>query len=240
MDGDSSDCISTEVAGVQPDVVSHRATASLGTVRQMTAPNPANEFIPTRYSLLSRLHDWDDQESWRQFFDTYWQLIYRSAMKAGLSESEAQDVVQETVITVAKDIEKFKRDRKLGSFKGWLGNIVRWRVADQLRARGPKRDAADQDAMAPASVEDAQADSPMESAWDKEWQENLLAVAISRVKREVKEEHFQIFDLLVLQETPVPEVVKRLGVGRGRLYLIKHRISKLIQQHLRDLEKTPI
>jgi hypothetical protein len=29
------------------------------------------EFIPTRYSLLSRLQDWDDQESWKDFFDTY-------------------------------------------------------------------------------------------------------------------------------------------------------------------------
>ena len=92
----------------------------------------AHNLIPTRYSLLSRLQNWDDQDSWKVFFDTYWRLIYSVALKSGLTESEAQDVVQETIISVAKNIQKFKRDRGLGSFKGWLRNITRWRIADQL------------------------------------------------------------------------------------------------------------
>ena len=56
-------------------------------------------FIPTRWSLISRLKDWDDRESWKNFFDTYWKLIYGAAIKAGLSDVEAEEVVQETVIT---------------------------------------------------------------------------------------------------------------------------------------------
>src|SRR5512136_2458772 len=95
------------------------------------------DLLPTRYSLLSRLENWDDQKSWKDFFDAYWRLIYSVALNAGLTESEAQDVVQETVICVARDIQKFKRDRSLGSFKGWLHNITRWRIADQLRKRLP-------------------------------------------------------------------------------------------------------
>src|SRR4051812_5102416 len=86
--------------------------------------------VTTRYSLLSRLNNRDDQESWREFFDTYWRLIYSVAIKSGLTRSEAEDIVQETVICVARDIHKFKRDRALGSFRGWLRNIVRWRIGD--------------------------------------------------------------------------------------------------------------
>ena len=63
--------------------------------------------IPTRYSLLSRLQDREDQDSWKDFFDTYWRLIYSFAIKSGLTDAEAQDVVQETVISVAQDIQKF-------------------------------------------------------------------------------------------------------------------------------------
>src|SRR5208282_6165191 len=86
-------------------------------------------------TLLSRLEDRGDQDSWKDFFDTYWRLIYSVAVKSGLTEAEAQDVVQETIISVAKDIHKFKRDRTLGSFKGWLRNLIRWRIADELRKR---------------------------------------------------------------------------------------------------------
>src|SRR5512144_1818270 len=102
-------------------------------------PMPATrqDLLPTRYSLLSRLGNWDDQQSWKDFFDAYWRLIYGIAINAGLTPAEAQDVVQETVICVSKNIAKFKRDRGLGSFKGWLRNIVRWRIADQFHKRIP-------------------------------------------------------------------------------------------------------
>ncbi len=51
-------------------------------------PDP---FLPTRQSLLSRLKVWDDHESWRDFFDTYWRLIYGLAVKSGLTNTEAED-----------------------------------------------------------------------------------------------------------------------------------------------------
>src|SRR6266496_3881416 len=38
--------------------------------------NDADDLLPTRWSLLTRLKNWDDQASWQEFFDTYWKLIY--------------------------------------------------------------------------------------------------------------------------------------------------------------------
>jgi DNA-directed RNA polymerase specialized sigma24 family protein len=98
-----------------------------------------DEFLPTRRSLLSRLGNWDDQESWREFFDTYSQLIYRIAVKAGLTDAEAQDVVQETVFIVAKKIPAFKYDPALGSFQSGLMLITRRRIEKQLKKRMPAR-----------------------------------------------------------------------------------------------------
>ena len=83
--------------------------------------------IPTRHSLLNRLKDWGDQASWQDFFDTYWRLIYNVAVKAGLTDTEAQEVVQETVISVAKKISEFKTDPAHGSFSAWLMRLTRWR-----------------------------------------------------------------------------------------------------------------
>src|SRR5438876_10723498 len=96
---------------------------------------PANKLIPTRASLLARLKDWQDQSSWREFFDIYWKLIYGVARKAGLNDAEAQDVVQETMASVAKHMPTFKYDPAVGSFKAWLLKMTRWRITDQLRKR---------------------------------------------------------------------------------------------------------
>jgi RNA polymerase sigma-70 factor (ECF subfamily) len=200
------------------------------------------EFIPTRYSLLSRLQDWDDQESWKDFFDTYWRLIYSIALKSGLTDAEAQDVVQETVICVARDISKFKRDPKLGSFKGWLRNLTRWRIADQLRKRNPK--ALGEEAPlngATSLLEPGEMPLPvsseLERIWEAEWQSNLMEAALERVKRRVKEEHYQMFDLNVVRQWPAIKVAKTLQVSLAQVYLAKHRLLALLKREVRMLEK---
>src|SRR5437867_12715664 len=94
-----------------------------------------DNYLPTRHSLLLRLKNWEDQGSWQDFFNTYWKFIYGVALKGGLTDAEAQDVVQETVVTVAKKIGDFRVDAKRGSFKAWLVHTTRWRIADQFRKR---------------------------------------------------------------------------------------------------------
>jgi len=84
-----------------------------------------DRLFATRRSIVDRLGDWRDQQNWQRFFDTYWRLIYSVARKAGLTEDEAQEVVQETVITVAKNAGDFRYDPKIGSFKSWLLQTTR-------------------------------------------------------------------------------------------------------------------
>jgi RNA polymerase sigma factor (sigma-70 family) len=198
------------------------------------------QLLPTRYSLLSRLQNREDHESWRVFFDTYWRLIYSVALKSGLTQTEAEEVVQETVICVAKDIQKFKRDPKRGSFKGWLCNLTRWRIADQLRKRTGLLRGESGEAVRKYQPLESVPELADESAavdWDREWQANLLQAAMQRVKRRVKEEQYQLFDLCVVKQWPVWRVAQTLGVSAARIYLAKHRISRLLRKEVALLEK---
>jgi len=205
-----------------------------------------DELIPTRQSLLSRLKDWNDQESWRTFFDTYWKLIYTAARKAGLSDSEAQDVVQETVISVFRSMPGFKYRAVGGSFKGWLLRLTGWRIMDQFRKRQRALELMHQrsdDASTGTSVISRVADPAgmaLESQWDEEWEANLLEAAIERVKRKVDSKHYQIFDLYVLKKWPVLKVARILRVNPGKVYLMKHRIGNLIRKEINYLRSKPI
>lgn len=205
--------------------------------------NEATEILPTRWSLLSRLKDWDDQRSWREFFDAYWRLIYSTALKAGLSHSEAQDVVQETVITVAKKMGEFKTDPAHGSFKSWLLNVTRWRITDQLRKRARQEQHAHVSAQPgtarTATIERVRdpAALNLEAEWEIEWEKNLLQIALDRVKGRVKPEQFQMFDLLVRQEWPALKVARRLRTSVTQVYYAKFRIKSLIKEEVKKLEK---
>src|SRR5437763_13837194 len=76
----------------------------------MNMPKNIPDLIPTRRSLLSRLRDLGDQESWSDFFHSYWRLIYEGALKAGRSDTEAQAGGQEPVIYMGKQMPGLRHD----------------------------------------------------------------------------------------------------------------------------------
>jgi RNA polymerase sigma-70 factor (ECF subfamily) len=203
-----------------------------------------NESIRTRLSLLSRLKDWNDQESWREFFDTYWHLIYGLALKCGLRDVEAQDVVQETMLSAAKQMPGFKYDPALGSFKGWLLQITRRRISDQFRKR---QTAPPSNLASPASssrdggrtetvecIPDPAGDR-LEKLWDVEWQRSLFQVALERVKRRVSPKQFQMFDLYVTQQWPMELIRSTLGVSAAQVYMAKMRVERLLSKEVKTL-----
>ncbi len=213
--------------------------------------------LQTRWSLIGRLKDMDDQQSWQEFFDAYWKLIYSVALKAGLSDAEAQEVVQETVISVAKKMPEFKADPAAGSFKSWLLTLTRWRIVDQARKRqakpAPNPDGGQEcppnsqtglsglqhgDDSARTSTVDRIPDpgSDLEAIWNEEWENNLLVAAAERVKRQVDPEQYQLFDFHVLKQWPAHKVARKLGVNLGQVYFAKYKISKLMKQEIRKLE----
>ncbi len=65
----------------------------------------------------------------------------------------------------------------------------------------------------------------------------LLLAATERVKRQVSDGHYQIFDLYVLQGWPPRDVAHTLGVSRGQVCLAKHRVGGLVKRELKRLQR---
>jgi RNA polymerase sigma-70 factor (ECF subfamily) len=206
--------------------------------------------LPTRHSLLNRLKDWGDRTSWQEFFDIYWRLIYNVARQAGLTEAEAQDVVQETVLGVAKKIGEFEADPARGSFKAWLLQQTRWRIADQFRrrdraARVPSTAAAGSpveaysEATGTATVDRVPdpAGADLDRVWDDEWREHVSRTALERLKARVSVKQYQMFDLHVLQGLSVTETARSLGVSVASVYMAKYRLSRLLQRETAKLDQ---
>jgi RNA polymerase sigma-70 factor (ECF subfamily) len=196
---------------------------------------------PTRSSLLERVKDPGDQKSWQEFADIYSKLIFGFAVKAGLNEVEAKEVLQDTLIAAAKNLPEFRYDPKVCSFKTYLLNLSNWRIKDQLRKRvaGERFKSPEEDRTAtiervadPAGVE-------LERIWDQEWHAALLEAASQKAKSQVDLKQWQIFDLYVLKSWPAREVARALGVSLPRVYLAKHRVSAVVRKEVEKLERFP-
>ena len=204
---------------------------------------PDDDSLPTRASLLGRLRDLGDTDSWRTFFDAYWRLLYNVARKAGLNDVEAQDVVQETVIAVARKMPEFRYDPARGSFKLWLLLITRRRIQDHLRKVYRSLPVADVVTGAGADGVEAipamalSPDAQIDAAWEEEWRENVFQAALARVRQRVQPKHYQAFDYCVLQNLRAPAVAKMLGLNVAQVYLARHRVSQAVKRAAAEIEE---
>jgi RNA polymerase sigma-70 factor (ECF subfamily) len=208
-----------------------------------------NESIPTRGSLLQRLKDLDDKSSWDEFYDLYHDLIFSVARRAGLNETEAAEVVQDTLLSVAKKMPGFTYDPAKDSFKGWLLTVTRWRMRNQLAKRS--RMAAQEPRMPRAQAEEEThtatidrvpdpAGPELESIWEKEWEARVFETALARIKRQVQPHHYEIYHLHVVLGQPVREVTRALGTSPVQVYLAKHRIGNLLKKEIKRLSQAAL
>jgi RNA polymerase sigma-70 factor (ECF subfamily) len=196
----------------------------------------------TKRSLLERLKNWQDKDSWQTFFDTYWSLIFGTAIKAGLTEAEAEDVVQDTIFTVAKKIRDFQYDPARGRFRSWLGSIIRSRIVDLKRKRLPLKSpsirAAGETSRTsttgripdPAAVD-------FYAVYDVAWRDYVRNEALELLKGELSPKQYEIFDLYVNRDRPVPDIMKTLGVSRAQVYMAKLRGLQTLKQKVKQVEK---
>jgi len=197
--------------------------------------------LQTRRSLLSRLRDFEDKESWQTFFDLYWRLLYNVARRAGLDDGDAQDVVQDAVMAVAREIPEFRYDRERGSFKQWLFRILRRRVSDHFRKhyRQPAHAGVSPETLEETGHADAivmRDGMSLSDAWDQEWERSVLDAAIAQVRAQANPKHFQVFDYCVLKEWPVAKVASTLGMNAAQVYLARHRVSQAVKRAARRIE----
>ncbi len=186
----------------------------------------------TRQSLIARLTNWDDRLKWQEFFETYWRLIYGVAIRSGLRPHEAEEAVQETCISIAKNIRSY--EPKSGRFKGWLLTTARWRINDQFRKRKPER-VSNRSTATVERIPDGS--KTIAEVWDEEWQNNLLAAGIANLKRKVDAKQFQIFDCVTLKGWSASETSKQLKVNIAQVYLIKHRLKAMLKKEINALDK---
>ena len=197
----------------------------------------------TRASLLLRVRDWSDDASWQEFFEVYWKLIYAVAIKAGLTEAEAEDIVQGTMMSVANNIRTFDYKPEVGSFRKWVCSQARWKIQDQLRRQ--RRDGAifhpflGHGSGPNGTPTMEHLPEPVDAhgeRLEKEWDQAVLERALEEVKNLVQLKHYQIFDLCVIKKWPPQQVAKTLRVNLPQVYLVKSRVASILKEQIRMVE----
>jgi RNA polymerase sigma factor (sigma-70 family) len=183
----------------------------------------------TSESLLLQVRDPRDRSAWDRFDAIYRPIVYRVARRAGWQHSDAEDLTQRVMVSVAKAIPDWQKDHNKGGFRSWLYQIARNALISTLRTS--RRDIAIGGSV---FLERSQAmESPggdIERLIDDEHHRSLLRTAAELVRDEFHASSWQAFWLTTLGERSVPEAAEKLQLSTGAVYAARSRILRRLQE----------
>ncbi len=181
----------------------------------------------TRTTLLVRLRDGNDQDAWRTFDELYRPLLLGFARSRGLETNDSEDVVQQCLEAVLKQIADYAH---LGSFKNWLRGIVENKICDRFRS--DKREVRADTGLFSRLPDTAE--TP-EEEWERQWQMAHVRYCAECVRHEVAPSTYRAFVEYALEGRPADEVAADLGLTVNQVYVAKHRVVERMRKIMTEL-----
>lgn len=178
----------------------------------------------TSSKLLLRVRDRGDASAWREFYVFYGPLLERWLRRYALAKADVDDVVQDVMHTLVRELPQFQYDRQRGSFRGWLRTVLAHRLLAWRRSR-PHVIASDDDLM---NLSDPTSSSAQE--WEQEWQHYTLARLLAQVQPDFAPATFAAFREVMLDGRSVEETAAKLGISVNAVRLAKCRVLRRLRE----------
>jgi RNA polymerase sigma-70 factor (ECF subfamily) len=186
---------------------------------------------PTLLGRLARLPT--DEAAWAEFAERYGRKIYGWCRWWRLQEADAEDVTQQVLIKLARQMRTFAYD-PARSFRGWLKTVVHNAWRDFLDSRR-NREIGSGDTQILELLQTVEARDHLVSQLDDEFARDLLDEAMARVQARVQPHTWEAFRLLVFEQLSGAEVAKRLNMKVATAFVAKSKVQRMLQEEMRRL-----
>jgi RNA polymerase sigma-70 factor (ECF subfamily) len=190
--------------------------------------------METSVSLLERLARTPTEDDWRRLLDLYQPLLRAWTARAGVPTSDAEDLIQEVLLVVFREVGGFER-RGPGAFRGWLRTILVHRTRAFFRSQKYRPTANGGSDFLRQLDELESPDSALSQKWDREHDEYVAAALLRRVQGDFAPATWQAFRRHVLEGEPAARVAEELDLSLNSVLLAKSRVLKRLRQELAGL-----
>jgi RNA polymerase sigma-70 factor (ECF subfamily) len=189
----------------------------------------------TRVSLLIRLRDRGNREAWQEFVEIYRPVIWRLAVLKGLQDSDAHDLIQQVLMSVARSIDHWEPDPARARFRTWLNRVAENAILNALNRRRPDQGSGDSDVQ--AILESRSSDNDPETGLLRlEYRREVFRWAARQIRREFQDPTWQAFWLSAVDGWEVERVAKYLGKNSGSIYAARSRVMRRLQEKIAEYE----
>jgi len=190
--------------------------------------------MSTPLSLLERLIDSRDGIAWSQLVKTYSPLIRKYLQRNNVLAADLDDLVQDVLHTMVKELPRFRHNQQAGAFRAWLRQIAVNRARNYWRARASSPITGTQAAAeALAQLEDPA--SGMHRLWDEEHDRFVVNRLLELIEPEFEPRTWQAFRRLMQDGEKPADTAAALGISLNAVFIAKSRVLSRLRQEGRGL-----
>ena len=171
-------------------------------------------------------------EAWARLVDIYGAVVYRWCRQSGLNEHDAADVVQDVFSSVARSIDRFRREQTNDSFRGWLATITRNRIRDLARRQKIRPSAR---GGTEANLYLANVPEPEEASTSHDLSAMVSQRALDVVRAEFEEKTWTCFWRTTIDDRSPADVAEEMGVSVAVVYQARSRVLRRLRRQLKEL-----
>ncbi|MBM4071771.1 MAG: sigma-70 family RNA polymerase sigma factor [Planctomycetes bacterium] len=189
----------------------------------------------TSASLLEDLRERSDPRSWRRLMDVYWPLVYGWLRQRGLQHDDAEDLGQDVLHVLMRELPRFRYDRNRGTFRGWLRTITANRLRNfrrKHRARPVSLAETDWTRIA-SDLEDPA--SQLSQQWDQEHDRFVARRLLAAIEGEFEPTTWQAFRRVAYDGDKPAAVAGDLGISVNAVFIAKSRVMRRLRDKMREL-----
>lgn len=187
----------------------------------------------TRASLIVRLPCAEDAAAWRDFVAIYEPFVYRFARRNGLQDADANELVQNVLLSVVKAVGRWESDPKRARFRSWLFTIARNQLLDMLARRKYVRSGS---SSVFELLNRQSSTNDLSAQFVLEHRRELFRWAASQVKQLVKEPTWRAFWLTSVEGKVIDDAAAMLGTTPGAVYIARSRVIAKLREQVSRLE----
>jgi RNA polymerase sigma-70 factor (ECF subfamily) len=189
----------------------------------------------TSFSLLERLRTEPHDAAWQRLVDVYSPLIHGWLRRHFVQVHDAEDLTQDVLSVVVRELKTFQHNQQPGAFRSWLRAITANRLRGHWRSRQGKAEPATDAAVEKQLAELEDSRSGLSQLWDEQHDRHVMACLLRAISCEFSAQSWQAFEQHALEGKPASAVAAALGVSVNVVLLAKSRILRRLRQEAEGL-----
>ena len=186
----------------------------------------------TRLSLLQQISAGDD-DGWAEADRLYGTMIRRWLRDFSLSHDDADDICQEVMARLVKEISEFQHNGRVGAFRNWLRTTTVNLARNHLRKKNVSRGTGSSDVQQMlGQLQDPS--SKLSKQFNLEHDRSVMRALLSKVRQQFEPVTVNMFQVHVVQGLSARETAERLEVPVASVHTAKSRVLRRLRELAKD------